>query len=127
MSESNGRLRESILSRVGSLKEIDTTMPGKDGVDEPIILRELTGKQSRMFEEMVQKPGSAPLGFLLQLSIVDPSTKELAFGSADREALEALGISILKPVVKLAQSLNGITDADVEAAKRNLLNAPSSE
>ena len=124
--EQNGRLRNSILSRVGVLQIKEATMPGEAG-DEPILVRELTGKQSREFEEMIARRAPAPLGFLLQLSIIDPTTKELVFEPADREALEALGISALKPVVAIAQELNGISDADIEKAKEFLLATPPSE
>jgi hypothetical protein len=115
--------REQILSRVGVLAERASTLPGPDG-DVDVVVRELTGKQSREFEEAVAKGADAPLGFLLQMCLVDPDTKEPLFEPADRVALEGLGMAGLKPLVLIAQELSGLSEADLEKAKQSLLNAP---
>jgi hypothetical protein len=116
--------RSAILGRAGQLEERATTMPGPDGpVD--ILVREMTGKQAKDFE-MAAARGAADLGgYMLQISIVDPDTHELIFEPADRANLEALGITGLNPVLKLIQSLNGMTEEDVEKARQSLLRAPS--
>jgi hypothetical protein len=115
--------REAILSRVGRLAEEEATMPGPDGPID-VIVRELTGTQSREFEAAIAVKAPAPLGFLLQMCLVDPDTKELLFEPADRVVLESLGMAGLKPIVEIAQRLSGLTEADVEKAKQSLLNAP---
>jgi hypothetical protein len=115
--------RERILSRVGHLSTEPAVLPGPDG-DENVLVRELTGKQAREFETAVGRGADAPLGFLLQQSLVDPETNELLFEPADRVTLEALGMSILKPIVLIAQRLSGLSDDDVEKAKQSLLNGP---
>jgi hypothetical protein len=115
--------RDSILSQVGVLAQEPATMPGSDGpVD--ILVREMTGTQGRQFEILLATNAPAPIGYLLQVSIVDPESNELIFEEADREALEQLGVAGLNPVLKIAQRMNGITQADIDKAKQSLLSAP---
>lgn len=119
--------RQAILSMVGHRETRETTMPGPDGPI-PILVRELTAEEATAYERLAAKatkvPGIPIGGILLQMSIADPESGELLFEVADREALDKLGIAGLSPALKLAQELNGVSDADVAKARESLAPAP---
>jgi|ERR1700682_1668750 len=131
MAESNGTghlspadRRAAILARAGKRETRPSTLLGLDGEKIDVLVRELTGAEAREFEIAVAKDIPAPIGYLLQMSLVDPETKELLFEPADREALESLGIGGLNPSLKVAAELNGLSDADIAKAKASLRLAP---
>jgi len=116
--------RAAILGLAGKLDTEPAVFPGPDGPID-VLVRELSGEQAREWEVAVAKHAPSTIGFLLQLSVIDPVDNLPIFEVADRQTLEAIGISKLNPVLKLAQKLNGISDSDIEQAKRDLLAAQS--
>lgn len=111
--------RDQILAMHGVLKEVEAEMPGPDGAVK-IIVRELIGRDAQEFESAQQNNRPNQLGMLLQLSIVDPDTKERLFEVGDRAILEELGMTTLKPVIEKIMGLLGVTAEELEKIKANL-------
>lgn len=131
MTETNGsapsskqQLREAFLGLAGQREYEAAEFPGPDG-PMTVLVRELLGSEAKEWEIAVAKGSEYAFGYLLQMSIVDPETKEPLFEAADRMALESIGVSKLNPIAKVAARLSGLSAADVEAAKKSLLHAPS--
>lgn len=116
--------RAAILGLSGQREYEPAVLPGPDGPID-VLVRELTGTEAKDWEIAVSRGAEWTFGYLLQLSLVDPETKDLLFEPADRQMLEGIGVSKLKPIGLIAQRLSGLSDEDVEKAKRSLLNAPS--
>lgn len=111
--------RDQILAMHGKLKELPAQLPGPDGpVD--VIVREMQGREAQDFEEALAQKRPNTLGMLIQLAVVDPDTHERMFEVGDRQMLEELGMTGLKPVIETIQSLAGITSEDLEKLKANL-------
>lgn len=109
--------RDSILQRVGKREMLPAQMPGSDGELIDVLVQELTGTEAELFESATAAGAANTLGMLVQLSVVDPETKELLFEPADRSALQQLGMKALKPVIEIANALSGVTVADIQKAQ----------
>lgn len=118
-------LRQSILAMAGRLAEQEAEMPGPEGPVK-VIVRELTGRESQVFQMSVRAGKPNTLGMLLCMVVRDPETKDLVFGPADRAAVEELGVTALNPLAEIVAKMNGLTDADVEKAKEGLAPTPAS-
>jgi hypothetical protein len=112
--------RESLLAAHLPEREVDTKTLGK------VTLRGLTAHSWHRLTE--QAKGQTDLWYpaaLVQLSIVDPDTKELAFTHADIPAIQQFHGPDLIALATAAKEVNGIGKAGAEDVAKNSETSPN--
>lgn len=107
--------RGAILAQAGKLEERPAVFFGQD-----VLVRELTAKQAREFQDAISNGNSYPIGYLLEMALIDPETREPLFEATDRQALEDLGMRELRPVLVVIKEQSGIDDDDLQKATQGL-------
>ncbi len=121
MSVDRASRRAAILGQSGKLDTEPATMVWADGVTVDVLVTEMTGTQTRDYEVAMAKNAPNLVGFLLQMVLLDPDTKEPLFEAGDRAQLEALGMEKLTGIIKQALRLSGMDDAEMAKIKDRLV------
>ena len=111
-------LRDKILQTPLAEKSVDVPAWGVT-----VLVREVTGAQSMKFERLVAAGDSDAVGHMVIACTFDPETGQPVFTPADAEAVGALGMRGLTPILEAAKEVSGLDANDIEKAKALFENA----
>lgn len=111
--------RQAILNHINDVKRVSVSVPEWGG---EVLVSVMSGKAKDMFEHMVMNSKGLNTenirAKLVAASVIDEQGN-LLFTEKDLEDLGKLSCAALDRVVKVAQELNVLSNADVEDLSKN--------
>lgn len=124
--------RALLFQRKLSIKNVEWSIPGAEGLDNQLAIIELTEDQLQHARALAKQPddtiNSARAGAAaICKALVLRDTKERILTDADTEAVASWGHAILSPLNSLVEDVSALTEKSLEAAKKNLPVTPVSD
>ena len=122
--------RALLFQRKLAYQDFNGSIPGVSELDGKLGILELTGTVTSQIDMLAKGPDGKTVDTLQMAGIVANGlvlreSKERIFSDNDIEGVAGMGTTVLLPIALAISELSGISKESLEAAKKNLIAAPT--
>lgn len=122
--------RALLFQRKLAYQDFNGSIPGVPDLDGKLGILELTGTVTSQIDMLAKGPDGKTVDTLQMAGIVANGlvlreSKERIFSDNDIEGVAGMGTTVLLPIALAISELSGISKESLEAAKKNLIAAPT--